>query len=152
MICSIKSDVNPLDLRINRKYRDVRKVDPIITRAFKQLVADAQKAGEEQGWVGNLPKDARLKMTFFYTMPHRRADVDGPSKRAQDAVANGLGFNDNRVDIVTNIRAPVGEPGIVCIVETLSHHVPEPWEVDEDAEWTIGAGESWPTFVNKDTE
>lgn len=147
MICTIRSEVNPLDLRINNRYRDVRKVPPHISRAYKTLVADAQKQGEEQGWIGNLPAKARIKMTFTYTMTHMRADVDGPSKRAQDAVAAGLGFNDNRVDVVTHIRGEVDEvPGIVCVVETLGHHDPEPWLVPSDSEWSIGVGETAPTF------
>ena len=151
MKCVIVSDVNPLDLRINNRYRDVRKVPPHISKAYKQLVADAQEQGEEQGWIGNLPKTSRIKMTFTYYMYHKKADVDGPSKRAQDAICAGLGFNDNRVDMVTHIRGEVREiPSIECVVETMDHHDPEPWVVPDDAEWTIAAGELYPTFHGKE--
>lgn len=144
MICIVKSDVDPLDLRINNRYLDVRKVPPNITKAYKKLVSDAQKAGEEQGWLGRLNPKARIKMTFHYTWSHNRADVDGPSKRAQDAIAAGLGFNDNRVDVVTHIRTAIGDPSIQCVVETLDHHDPIP--VDDEEGWSIGVGETSPQF------
>lgn len=143
MICIVRSAVDPKKILINQRYSDIRRTPKPVKDAVKQLVDDATAAREEYGW--SIDKNARLKVTILYTMNDRRADVDGPGKRALDAIAAGLGFNDQRVDDFRQIRGPVGTPGIIAEVETLDHHDhvdPPSIDGDDGSGWFIMPGES----------
>jgi Holliday junction resolvase RusA-like endonuclease len=133
------SNVDPKRLRINIRYRDARKLSPDTLKAYHQVIEDVEKAVEREG-IRFHPK-ARLELEMVFTMSDRRADLDGPAKRAQDAVSAGLGINDQRFDRITLIRE-VGEPSIRAIVSTLDNHEPEERPPLGTAAWAIFPGES----------
>jgi Holliday junction resolvase RusA-like endonuclease len=143
MIVVIESGVDPKDLRVNHRYRDVRKLPPLIANAMKQLTKDAERAGKATGV--EIPKDrrVRLKVSIWFTFNDMRADVDGPSKRTLDAIAAGLEFNDNRVDELTLVRSSVGPPGIVAVVETVGESEGDLVEDLVDDPWAILPGETY---------
>lgn len=91
-----------------------------------------------------IPKDKRIRisLTLFITMNDVRADLDGPHKRIQDAIATGLNFNDNRIDNYQSTRMPVGEPGIHAIVETIGDAPGEDLPELEDP-WSITVGDTY---------
>lgn len=129
------------DLRVNHRYRDVRKLPPLIANAMKQLTRDAEMAGAATGV--EIPKTprVRLEVSIWFTFNDMRADVDGPSKRALDAIAAGLEFNDNRVDGLHLYRTETGEPGIVAVVETLGEVEGDEVEALTDDPWAMTVGE-----------
>lgn len=143
MNVTIRSAVDPKDVRINQRYRDVRKLPPLIANAIKQITKDAQLAGQAAGVT--IPKDrrVRLRVSVWYTFNDMRADIDGPNKRVLDAIAAGLEFNDNRVDEFHQYRTEVGTPGIVAEVETLGEVEGDTIEALVDDPWALIPGETY---------
>lgn len=143
MNVTIRSTVDPRDLRVNHRYRDVRKLPPLIANAMKKLTEDAQNAGKATGF--EFPKDrkVRLRVSIWFTFDSMRPDVDGPSKRTLDAIAAGLEFNDNRVDELNLYRTEVGTPGIVAVVETMGEVEGDEVEALTDDPWAMTVGETY---------
>lgn len=141
MKVTISSAVDPKDLRVNHRYRDVRKLPPLIANAMKKLTEDAQRAGVSHGVAIPKTPKVRLGVSIWFTFNDMKADVDGPSKRTLDAIAAGLEFNDNRVDELHLYRTDVGTPGIVAEVWTLEDIEGDQIEELIDSPWSLTAGE-----------
>lgn len=129
------------DLRVNHRYRDVRKLPPLIANAMRQLTRDAEMAVKASGVEFPKSSKVRLKVSIWFTFDSMRPDVDGPSKRTLDAIAAGCGFNDGRVDELNLYRTEVGTPGIVAVVETLGEVEGDEVEALTDDPWAMTVGE-----------
>lgn len=142
MQVTIESGVDPKDLLINKRYTDTRKIPPDVQKAIKQLVKDTEDAKNVLGL--EFPKDpkVRLSMEFVFTFNDKKADLDGPHKRVQDAVAAGLNVNDNRVDYYSAER--VTDPsnvGIKVTVATLEDIEGE--KIESEDPWSITVGDTY---------
>lgn len=139
MRVSWKSEVDPKEVRINIRYRDISRTPEPVKRACKQIASEAEAAKVAAGFY--FDPQARFGVSVTYIMNDDRADVDGPGKRTLDSIAVGLGFNDNRV-LDFRQKKTVGDiPHMMIEVWTLDHHeavTPEPL----GDVWRIRVGET----------
>lgn len=141
MKMSWKSEVDPKSIRINIRYRDISRTPEPVKRACTQIAAEAEAAKKANGF--NFSPDANFGVDLIYVFNDKKADVDGPGKRALDSIAAGLGFNDNRVLDFRQRKTwdDTVSPHILIEVWTLDHHDPVEVEPLEDA-WRIRVGET----------
>ena len=144
MFVTVSSLANPHNLRVNIRYRDIRKLPPEVAAAMHQLTQDADQAGKAARW--NPPKNADLIVTIIFTFTSRRVDVDAAEKRALDALAAGLNFNDNRVQEL-HLTKKVGlTPGVWAMVETIGDVQPDPTPEPTEG-WFLVPGDPYPHEV-----
>ena len=141
MFVIVQSSANPHNLRVNIRYRDIRKLPPDVAAAMHQLTQDADEAGKAQGW--NPPKDAGLRVHIVFTYTNRRVDVDASEKRALDALAAGLNFNDNRVRELRLSKQLGLEPRIWAMIETIDDVLPDVTTEPTDG-WFLVPGDPYP--------
>lgn len=115
--------LDPSDVRANIRFYNNGTLPPGVSKAMKAISEYCAGIAAETGWE---PGDAYVGMDLTFYMTSRRQDVDGPLKRAMDAIAQGMGFNDNRVQEVSVRRRIDPDPRMIARVYQVP---PDPDEV-----------------------
>lgn len=147
---TVRSAVNPLDIRINTRYKSSQFVPEPVKAAVRLIIADVEDAVRSQGWVP--PRTRPVKVTVLFTFPTLAGDIDGPIKRCLDALAKGIknaadpSFDDKYIHELHVFRFAAskggGEPGIFIEVEGMDAPAAaavSAWELPPS-----GGGASWP--------
>lgn len=140
----VVTEADPKQLRTNIRYSDIRHLPPEVRAAMKQVAIDAQRARDEQGFWPH-PK-ARFTLDMVITMPDKRVDLDGPLKRALDAMCRGADLMDSRIDEIHLYRAEIGPNRIEATFYTKGPYhdpVPPPPPDDGGEDWVIMPGQSF---------
>lgn len=128
------SDVNPLDLRVNIRYKGTQFVPKEVKEAVKALHDDTIRAIFAQKWQ---PFKGPATVRLWFNFPGPRGDIDGPIKRTLDALQDGIvkvhgprSFDDGRIwDLIVAKRPTSDWGGRVGVVAELSRWTPDPESV-----------------------
>ena len=110
------SGLDPKRFAVNIRFLNNRSLPPDVRAAKEELAEEAQlhMATQNPGW--------RQRATDFYVvaldfiMTDRRNDIDGPSKRVLDAIFEGAGLSDSRVQELYLRRYHGSQPGIAVSI------------------------------------
>lgn len=117
MRLSFFAPVNPKDLAVNTRFLSNKALPAVVREAKKQLaeVAQLEMAAQNPGWRQSGTDHYIVSIAFH--MPDKRNDVDGPLKRAIDAIFEGAGLFDSRVQEIYLKRYHVDEDQVGIDVE-----------------------------------
>lgn len=112
MRLTFRSSVDPKLLAVNKRFRDNSVLPPEVRKAKKELAEEAgfQMIGQNRGWKQRSSDYYIVAIDFFMT--DFRTDTDGPLKRAMDAIFEGAGLSDSRVQEIYLRRFQATTPGI----------------------------------------
>jgi Holliday junction resolvase RusA-like endonuclease len=113
-------DVDPRRVRINIRNRDNRYIPPDVASAQREIVEQIrEQAGSKYGWDNyHPPTGKRYSVTFFFAVPNRSSDYDGPVKRVQDSLATALSINDGLIEEGRAVRVISDKPGIMIMLRS----------------------------------
>lgn len=135
-------DVEPRNLRINLRYKHGHNLPPVVRDAMTQVRLASRCVADSIGWH---PGNEYLELHLRFVVNTRQIDIDAAHKRTQDALADGMGFNDNRIGRVVLDRLIDQDERIEVAIRRLraepGEKLPQNWG-GKEPEWAWDEGEN----------